>query len=156
MYTRRRSKGWRWKDDKRYNLAVRCGTVTTVESMVVRSIISSSPFCRSSRAASEQSPWDGGTEEREAPVLHHAHQQTMFSGYQVKLTMNFIVLPSQTLRDPDASPLRLAQDPQGAIVVRAEVRVWDELEEWLGQDDMTIFEFVVGIFIRVVYPVRLI
>jgi hypothetical protein len=80
----------------------------------------------------------------------------MFSGYQVKLTMNFIVLPSQTLRDPDASPLRLAQDPQGAIVVRAEVRVWDELEEWLGQDDMTIFEFVVGIFIRVVYPVRLI
>jgi len=36
-----------------------------------------------------------------------------------QLTMNFIVLPSQTLRDADASPLRLAQDPQGPRIIRA-------------------------------------
>ena len=66
--------------------------------------------------------------------------------------MNFIMLPPQTLRDSDAPPLRLSQNPQSARVIGTEERLWYEFEQRLRQDDMAIFEFIIGIFIRVVYP----
>jgi hypothetical protein len=57
--------------------------------------------------------------------------------------MYFVVLPAETLGDPDPSPLLLGQQPQGTTIVGIEELLWDQLKKWLGQDDMAIFIMVV-------------
>lgn len=125
-----------------------------------RAIISSCfPSCRS-RAEPEWSPWDGEIEEHGVLALLNvgSYIDTVLFWFAKsnQPTMNFVVLPSQTLCDADASPLRLAQDPQGPRLIRAKEWLWYELEQWFGQNDMAIFVFIICIFIRVVYPATIV
>ena len=63
------------------------------------------------------------------------------------LTVYFVVLPSQALRDTDSSPFLLAQQPQCATLVRVKECLWDHLEERFGKDDVTILILIVGVAI---------
>ena len=66
------------------------------------------------------------------------------------LTMHFVVLPTETLRDADPSPLLLAEKAQDATVVRTEEGLGYHLEELLGENDMAVLVDVVRVSIGVV------
>jgi hypothetical protein len=66
--------------------------------------------------------------------------------------MNFVVLPPQTLGDPDPSPLRFRQKAQCTRIVGIEELLWNEFEQRLRQNDMAVFVFIVAVSIRVVKP----
>lgn len=64
--------------------------------------------------------------------------------------MNLIVLPPQTLRDPNSSPFLFGQDTKHARVVRIKKRFRYEFEERFGENDMTIFEFIICVLVGIV------
>jgi len=57
--------------------------------------------------------------------------------------VNFVMLPSKTLGDPDASPFRLCEQPKDTRVIRVEIFLWHHLQELLGQNYVTVFIFVI-------------
>ncbi|CAD6924685.1 unnamed protein product [Tilletia controversa] len=64
--------------------------------------------------------------------------------------MYLIVLPPQTLCDAEPPPLGLGEDAKHAGFVRVEEGFGDVFEEGLGEDDVSVFELVVGVFFGVV------
>ena len=66
------------------------------------------------------------------------------------LTMHFVVLPTETLRDANPSPLLLAEKAQDATVVGTEEGLGYHLEELLGENDMAVLVDVVRVSIGVV------
>lgn len=68
--------------------------------------------------------------------------------------MYFIVNPTETLGDTDATPFRLAEKAECARVIVVEILLWDEFEQRFGENDMAIFELVVCVAVRVVDPLR--
>jgi len=64
--------------------------------------------------------------------------------------MNFVMFPSQTLRDPDTPPLRLSQETQRPGIILIEELLGDHLQKLFGQYDVPIFVVIIGVTIRVV------
>lgn len=58
-------------------------------------------------------------------------------------TVNLIMLPTQALGDPDTAPFLLRKQAQDTRIIRVEVLLRNELQEWLGQYNMSELVFVV-------------
>lgn len=67
--------------------------------------------------------------------------------------MDFVVLPTKTLCDPNSSPLLLRQEPKSSSIIRIEELLRDQLEERFGQDYMPVLIFIIRISIRVMNPI---
>lgn len=88
------------------------------------------------------STWGSGAATRHASAAVCIH-----SG---RRTVDLVVLPAETLRDPDPPPLALGQQPQHIRVLGREQLLWQVLEHPLGQYHVSVLVMVVGISLRVV------
>ena len=66
--------------------------------------------------------------------------------------MDFIVLPTETLRDSDAPPLLLGQQSQSSGIVGAEEVLRYHLEERFREDDMPVLVMIVRVPFGVMNP----
>lgn len=110
------------------------------------------PLSRSRQHVSDRSSSDDGIVEHEAPALPHFTVLNHMRGptkCEIR-TVHFVMLPPKALCDADTSPLLLRQQSQRAGVIIVEEVLRDHLEEWFGEDHMTIFVLVVRVSLRVV------
>jgi hypothetical protein len=64
-------------------------------------------------------------------------------------TVDFVMLPAQALSDADPPPLCLRQETENARIIWIEIGLGNHFEQRLWEDDVPVFELVVGIAIRI-------
>ena len=96
----------------------------------------------------------GGTVGHGAPELRHSLSLfPMIHAMILRLTVHFVVFPSQALSDPDTPPFLLLKQAQRPVVIITKKVLWDHLEQRLWEYNVAVFVFVVGVSFRIMNPV---
>lgn len=65
------------------------------------------------------------------------------------VTMDFIMLPTQTLCNSDCPPFLLTEEAQSSGLVVIEVSFWYHFQQWLGENNVSVFILIIAVPLRI-------